>query len=350
MNKFYPILAILLVFIASFVAADINSDIDYYFNMDYPDTTNRVDNASIGSYSSVSNYANGVIGNASYFGLTYNNYALANFNITPNPWSYSIWIKRNGDSTNGIFWDKAGVDYQYRYSYSSGNITVQIYRFSPSAHCRFRLPASLDDNIWHNIIIVKRNELCNQSSFKIYVDSVMFDNFTYQNNALTNQTFFDKQTASWKIGSAGSLAFKVGEIDEVGIWLNYEITQSDANTIYNGGLANGYPYPECVANWSCNGYGECIDNNQSCISVTDLNLCGGSYSGNYSEFPPQNCSIPPGYHPTYTAGNLPDTIVDFLGSGLSKGKDYIPLLLLGSVIGLASVVSVATIKTFRRSK
>jgi hypothetical protein len=49
--------------------------------------------------------------------------------------------------------------------------------------------------------------------------------------------------------------------------------------------------PPCTPDWTCNGYASCgFDDNRSCNSVADLNTCGDSYTGNYSEFTPQSCN------------------------------------------------------------
>jgi hypothetical protein len=48
----------------------------------------------------------------------------------------------------------------------------------------------------------------------------------------------------------------------------------------------------CTPDWSCNGYAACLINDtQVCNSVTDLNTCGESYGGDYSEFTPQACDF-----------------------------------------------------------
>lgn len=54
----------------------------------------------------------------------------------------------------------------------------------------------------------------------------------------------------------------------------------------------GYGSIPCVPDWSCDGYGTPVcypddTSNASCNSVTDLNVCGESYTGDYSEFPDQ---------------------------------------------------------------
>ena len=47
----------------------------------------------------------------------------------------------------------------------------------------------------------------------------------------------------------------------------------------------------CHANWQCNGYSACsINDNATCNSVSDLNTCGDTYLGDYSEFAGQSCN------------------------------------------------------------
>lgn len=72
----------------------------------------------------------------------------------------------------------------------------------------------------------------------------------------------------------------------------------------------------CVPDWSCNGYDVCLSNStQNCNSVTDLNFCGETYSGDYSEFPPQSCTyVAPVvvWTPAHTSADIPFVVVDFL--------------------------------------
>jgi len=72
----------------------------------------------------------------------------------------------------------------------------------------------------------------------------------------------------------------------------------------------------CTPNWSCNGHETCVSPmpNANCNSVTDLNTCGETYSGNYSEFTPQTCSYPPpitGYVSLHTSSDIPSVVIDF---------------------------------------
>jgi hypothetical protein len=47
---------------------------------------------------------------------------------------------------------------------------------------------------------------------------------------------------------------------------------------------------QCFPNWSCVAYAACLPNNtQQCNQAIDTNICGESYTGNYSEFLPQSC-------------------------------------------------------------
>jgi hypothetical protein len=46
----------------------------------------------------------------------------------------------------------------------------------------------------------------------------------------------------------------------------------------------------CVPDWQCSGYDTCNTSNQApCNAVTDMNACGDTYSGDYSEFSAQTC-------------------------------------------------------------
>jgi hypothetical protein len=47
----------------------------------------------------------------------------------------------------------------------------------------------------------------------------------------------------------------------------------------------------CIPAWVCSGYDACFANDtQACNAVTDTNVCGEAYGGDYSEFPAQSCN------------------------------------------------------------
>lgn len=81
------------------------------------------------------------------------------------------------------------------------------------------------------------------------------------------------------------------------------------DNLYSTGGMYEAVYSVCVPNWTCFGYGDCINNSQECNSVADLNFCGDLYTGNYSEFAPQYCF---GYQHDYSADDISPVIVDFL--------------------------------------
>lgn len=70
----------------------------------------------------------------------------------------------------------------------------------------------------------------------------------------------------------------------------YQSSSSGAENRYEEAMWWDVPEGSCEPDWVCNGYGYCLLNStQPCISVTDNNTCGMSYSGDYSEFTPQPC-------------------------------------------------------------
>lgn len=73
--------------------------------------------------------------------------------------------------------------------------------------------------------------------------------------------------------------------------------------------------PFCYPNWSCTAYAACLPNNtQQCNLVTDTNICGDSYTGDYSEFTPQACVYGlTGYNVTYDSTDLPAIVIDGIG-------------------------------------
>ena len=79
----------------------------------------------------------------------------------------------------------------------------------------------------------------------------------------------------------------------------------------------------CTPDWICSTYGICVGGNQDCNATSDTNDCyvmtnlsSDLYAGNLSEFPAQNCSVPPitGYVPAYGVGDLPKLTADVIGN------------------------------------
>lgn len=85
------------------------------------------------------------------------------------------------------------------------------------------------------------------------------------------------------------------------------LTDTYGWSITDGGLA------PCTPDWTCNGYGACLFNNtKECNSVTDLNICGDTYLGDYSEFPPQLCIYQNNtYVPSHTSTDIAGVVIDF---------------------------------------
>jgi hypothetical protein len=68
----------------------------------------------------------------------------------------------------------------------------------------------------------------------------------------------------------------------------------------DGTTNSGYPYLmwfygapiACTPSWVCDAYAACdVNDEELCNSVTDENVCGESYTGNYSEFTPNVCDF-----------------------------------------------------------
>jgi hypothetical protein len=76
-------------------------------------------------------------------------------------------------------------------------------------------------------------------------------------------------------------------IDEIKIY-DYAMSESEVLTSYEEYV----PELNCTPDWICSGYGACNSSDlQPCNAVTDLNTCGESYTGDYSEFTPQACDF-----------------------------------------------------------
>jgi hypothetical protein len=88
--------------------------------------------------------------------------------------------------------------------------------------------------------------------------------------------------------------------------------------------------PACVPDWSCIGYADCVGGFQDCNAVTDLNTCGESYSGNYSEFTPQACSESPF---TYSSDDLAPATINTIAKGfIAFSRLAIAFFMVGFII------------------
>jgi hypothetical protein len=289
------ILLIMFVMIFSVARADIDSQIDYYFNMELGNGTNLVigqpNAVATGGSASVS----GIIGNAVRHTATSNPFRIPRFNLSnnitgePSPTlSLSIWLKRNSSNagTTRLFYrDNTPSRYSYNYI-ESDRLYVDIFRSTPTERCRFEINnTNISDNAWHNVVFVKNDDNCLNNSFSIYVDAVSKTEFIWNQSMWINLTHFDKQVGS----GAGydtyysTPAGKQVAFDEYAVWRNYSLNQSDVDLIYNSGTGRMYPFNSCI--WECNGYDACsVIDTKTCNSVIDTNSCGESYTGNYSEF------------------------------------------------------------------
>jgi hypothetical protein len=90
----------------------------------------------------------------------------------------------------------------------------------------------------------------------------------------------------------------------------------------------------CTPDWNCNGWDSCINGTQTCNSVSDLNVCGKTYMGNYSEFTPLSCGTPTGYAPLYTTGDIGSLTIDTLGQALLE-----LIALVGTIVVVVVVVA-----------
>jgi len=134
----------------------------------------------------------------------------------------------------------------------------------------------------------------------------------------------------------------LGKIDDVRIGIGTNINQTHISLIYNN--SNGTTaslndlMSTCTPNWTCSFYGECqFNNQQTCNGATDTNTCGQQYTGNLSEFPPQNCTYTPpvtGYVPSYSALDIPNIVID---KGL---KTFTILITFSTIIILLGTIAI----------
>jgi hypothetical protein len=103
---------------------------------------------------------------------------------------------------------------------------------------------------------------------------------------------------------------------------------------YNSFEFTGFTNVTCTPNWSCSAYAACLPNStQYCNVAVDNNSCGGSYTGNYSEFLPQACVYgnQTGYQPQYTVSDYVAIVGDGLGTA---GAVFVSFIALIVIVGL----------------
>jgi hypothetical protein len=136
------------------------------------------------------------------------------------------------------------------------------------------------------------------------------------------------------LGGGGGGTYLAGCIAHVGIWERV-LSDVEIDQLAAGASNSFYPFVEpCTPNWSCTGYGSCVNGSQACNAASDLNLCGESYTGDYSEFTPQACSESPF---TYSSDDLAPAVLNGLAKGIITIGAFATVIVL---VGLASYFGV----------
>jgi len=125
----------------------------------------------------------------------------------------------------------------------------------------------------------------------------MFDYQFYPFNMTANTTY-----RLFLIGRDYGVMVGIAPItgETIGFYANYgdlgsgyisETNKQMVMEIYGDGEPTPTPPVfDCIPNWTCSGYATCdYTGYQSCNAVTDLNTCGESYTGDYTEFSPNFC-------------------------------------------------------------
>jgi hypothetical protein len=125
------------------------------------------------------------------------------------------------------------------------------------------------------------------------------------NDAVTTQTF----AVGPGLGNshltldyhAGTLTYLVNSVALASTTVNFHNTTSNTFELYMSTTnvsVDRIRLNQCAPDWSCSGYGACVDGLQLCNAVTDGNTCGSTYTGDYSEFTPQECECIPDWNPS----------------------------------------------------
>lgn len=198
-----------------------------------------------------------------------------------------FYIQNSGGATPGLyemFMCEDAVCNEYLYWYDL-NLTTYI-------------PAQE----WVHLVIQYTGENNNCTDMKIYVNGTLLPEDFVCDDSVGAFTGIDWGSETMGINSLGFYGGAAAYMDDFKLY-DEALTQGDITNLYNSYF--------CTPSWVCNGYGACNPDtqSQSCNSVLDLNLCGEAYTGNYTEFPEQDCYTPGGYE----AQDLPSIIIDGLG-------------------------------------
>ena len=200
-------------------------------------------------------FTTGIIGNAFNFSgnprfLDIANSATTRFG-SASPFSISIWVfpvtntaafggwlinKRVGNGANN------SDEYQLLLNPSYVVKFGKFNAINPGSNFTTAEGPTLPLNQWSHLVIAD-NGSTNSNSAKIYLNGVLFNSIYSLNGTFTGmgQSTVNTRIGLPKFNTSSDLQF-VGKLDEIALWKNRQLTQSDVTNLYNNGSGKTYPF------------------------------------------------------------------------------------------------------------
>lgn len=201
-------------------------------------------------------YVSGKTGNAARFDSPTDRITMAdniNFSFTDNvndiPFSINMWvyftgfsstsntlINKRGTATPGGEWEVSvnGSRLSFAKMDQNGNT---IYQYIQSPLSLFSL------NTWYNITVTDDGTKT-VAGMKMYINSILITTINSSSGVYTGMIDSTSQVrfglASYSTSAANTA--HQGYIEDVGIWKNRVLTQSEINYLYNSGAGRTYPF------------------------------------------------------------------------------------------------------------
>lgn len=127
------------------------------------------------------------------------------------------------------------------YITSTNKVTITLMNSSPSSYIQITTNNSITTNSW-NHIVVTYNGSKTASGLKIYIDRI---EQSYSIESVGTYVGMANGTAPVRVGNWSTQNTSdqfPGYIDELGIWKNRELTESEISYLYNSGIGRTYPF------------------------------------------------------------------------------------------------------------
>tara|TARA_R110000782_G_scaffold201646_1_gene290318 strand:- start:362 stop:1105 length:744 start_codon:yes stop_codon:yes gene_type:complete len=167
------------------------------------------------------------------------------------PFSISIWVfpvtntaTSGGWLINKRFGNGASNSDEYQI-YLSPSYVVTFNKFNVTSPLSNYIQANgptLPLNQWSHLVIAD-NGSTNANSANIYFNGVLFNSIYSPNGTFTGMGISNATTRIGlpRFNTTRNFQF-VGKLDEIGLWKNRQLSQSDVTKLYNGGSGRTYPF------------------------------------------------------------------------------------------------------------